>query len=160
MTTRRENAVIMEETVHNLRRLFQILNKQYKKAANETGLTGPQLWTIKVLSDQTGNAMTVSKLAGRLYVNSSTAVRILDGLEAKGLVQRVRSNHDRRIVYVSLTDKGGAVVTEPTNEKYNLLIRSLTTLSENKLHSIANSLSQLVNILDSDNILIPISNQR
>jgi DNA-binding MarR family transcriptional regulator len=152
MTTRRNNAVIAEETVNNLRRLFQIVNKQSKNVMFETGLTGPQLWAIKVLSDETGNTLTVSKLASRMCLNSSTVVRILDGLEEKDLVQRVRSVHDRRIVYVKLTDQGGTIISQSPDVAHNLLIRGLKSLSDNKLHTIASGLSQLINILDSLNI--------
>lgn len=152
MATRRNNSVIMEETINNLRRLFQVVNKQSKNVVFETGLSGPQLWAIKVLSDETGNSITVSKLARRMYLNSSTVVRILDGLEAKGLVQRVRSNSDRRIVYISLTDQGSVIINQSPDVAHNLLIKGLKTLSENKLHTIASGLSQLVNILDSLNI--------
>lgn len=152
MTARRNNSVIVEETVNNLRRLFQVVNKQSKNVVLESGLTGPQLWAIKVLSDEAGNSITVSALARRMYLNSSTVVRILDCLEAKGLVQRVRSINDRRIVYVSLTDQGNVIIDQSPEVAHNLLIKGLKTLSENKLHTIAIGLSQLVNILDSQDI--------
>lgn len=118
----------------------------------ETGLTGPQLWAIKVLVDEVGNSTTVSRLAELMYLNSSTVVRILDVLEAKTLVQRTRSTSDRRIVYVSLTDRGSAVIDRTPDVAHNLLLKGLKTLSENRLNIIALGLSQLVNILDSQNI--------
>lgn len=152
MTHRRNNSVIVEETVNNLRRLFQVVNKQSKNVVIETGVSGPQLWAIKVLSDEAGNSITVSKLARRMYLNSSTVVRIIDGLEAKGLVERVRSLNDRRIVYVSLTDQGSAIINQSPDVAHNLLTKGLKTLSENRLHTIASGLSQLVSILDSLNI--------
>jgi len=152
MAVRRNNSVIAEETVNNLRRLFQVVNKQSKNEAAETGLTGPQLWAIKVLSGEAGDLITVSKLAQRMCLNSSTVVRILDGLEEKGLVERVRSTNDRRKVHVTLTSAGSLIVNQSPNVAHNLLIKSLNMLSENKLYNIANGLSQLVNIMDSENI--------
>jgi len=152
MNQRRNSSVLVEETVNNLRRLFQVVNKQSKSVVFETGLTGPQLWAIKVLSDEAANSTTVSKLADLMYLNSSTVVRILDVLEAKTLVQRIRSTNDRRIVYVRLTDRGAAIIDRTPNVAHNLLIKGLNTLSENKLNTIAIGLSQLVNILDSQNI--------
>lgn len=148
MAVRRNNSVIVEEAVNNLRRLFQIVNKRSKNEAVETGLTGPQLWAIKVLSNNGGNLMTVSKLAEGMCLNSSTVVRILDVLEAKNFVKRVRSSNDRRTVCISLTNEGRLIVSQSPNVVNNLLIKSLNMLSENKLHTIANGLSQLVNILD------------
>ena len=152
MTSRRYVSDIAEETVINLRRLFQVVNKQSKSVAFETGLTGPQLWALKVLSDEMENSITVSELARRMFVDSSTVVRILDGLEAKGFVQRTRSMNDRRIVHVSLTDQGSAIINQSPDVAQNLLMKGLRTLSENKLYSIASGLSQLVSILESQGI--------
>jgi len=152
MNPRKNNSLIVEETVNNLRRLVQVMNKQSKNVAFETGLTGPQLWAIKVLADEPGNSIMVSRLASRMFLNSSTVVRILDGLEAKGLVQRVRSINDRRIVYISLTVQGSAILNKTPDLAHNLIIKSLKSLSENKLNNISTSLSQLVNILQSENI--------
>lgn len=149
MTVRKNNSAVIEETTNNLRRLFQVVNKQSKNLACESGLTGPQLWAIKVLSDEAGNSMTVSKLANLMCLDASTVVRILNGLEEKLLVQRVRSTYDRRIVHINLTEKGSLIINDSPNIAHNLLTNGLKSLSENKLHTIALGLSQLINILDS-----------
>ena len=152
MAAKRNNSVVAEETVNNLRRLFQIVNKQSKNEVCETGLSGPQLWAIKVLADLAGNSITVSKLAQQMCLNCSTVVRILDGLETKGFVHRERSTNDRRIVNVTLTDKGNFIINQSPNVAHNLLLKGLNMLSENRLHTIATGLSQLVYLLDSEDI--------
>lgn len=151
MPVRKINSAVIEETANNLRRLFQVVNKQSKNLVCENGLTGPQLWAIKVLLDEAGNSMTVSKLASLMYLDASTVVRILNGLEEKSLVQRVRSTYDRRIVHINLTEKGSSVINDSPNVAHNMLINGLNSLSENKLHTISIGLSQLVNILNTQN---------
>ncbi len=150
MTLRRNSSIIMDETANNLRRLFQVVNKQSKHEALESGLTGPQLWALKALSEETAHSVTVSMLADQMYVNTSTVVRILDVLEEKSFVQRVRSLHDRRLVHVSLTPNGRSIINRAPDVGQNMLMKGLKMLSENKLNNIANGLSQLVNILDSE----------
>lgn len=152
MNQRRNNSIVAEETANSLRRLFQIVNKQSKSVVLNSGLTRPQLWAVKVLSDEVGNSITVSRLADLMYLNSSTVVRILDVLEAKGLVHRIRSTNDRRIVYVSLTKQGLEIIKRAPDAADNILLKGLKTLPENKLNGIALGLSQLVNILDLDSI--------
>jgi len=154
MAQKRNKSVIAEETVNNLRRLFQVVNKQSKHVVLENGLTGPQLWAIKVLHDEVDVSMTVSRLASLMFLDASTVVRILNDLEENLFVQRVRSTYDRRVVYVSLTEKGSAVVRQSPNVAHNLLMNGLKTLSENKLNTIALGLSQLVNILDSQDLYV------
>lgn len=150
MTIRKNSSIIMDETVNNLRRLFQVVNRQSKNEVFETGLTGPQLWALKTLSDEPENSITVSTLAEKMCLNSSTVVRILDVLEAKTFAQRVRSTHDRRIVYVGVTTKGRLIINQSSNVAQTMLINGLHKLSENKLNNLANGLSQLVNILNSE----------
>jgi len=48
----------------------------------------------------------VQELAGNAGITPSTATRILDALERRGVVERARSSEDRRAVAVSLTDIG------------------------------------------------------
>lgn len=48
----------------------------------------------------------VSDLAYEAGITASTATRILDALERRGIIRRARSAHDRRGVTVTLTDFG------------------------------------------------------
>lgn len=49
---------------------------------------------------------TVSSLSKLIHVSIPRVTMILDSLEEKGLVERVRDENDRRIVYAVLTKKG------------------------------------------------------
>jgi DNA-binding MarR family transcriptional regulator len=50
--------------------------------------------------------LTMNDLAGRLYLDKSTASRLVDGLEQKGYVARERDASDRRIVRLRVTAPG------------------------------------------------------
>jgi len=50
--------------------------------------------------------MKVSDLARRMYLHPATMVGLLDRLEAKELLKRTRSDKDRRVVFIDLTDQG------------------------------------------------------
>ena len=70
-----------------------------------------------------GECGTVAELARTLQSDPGAMTRALDRLEAKGLVARVRSNEDRRVVHLELTDAGRevaavvpAVLTEVLNQ--------------------------------------------
>lgn len=57
-------------------------------------------------------ALPTSELAFLADLSPATATGMLDGLETSGLVSRVRSERDRRVVLTSLTDKGRELVDE------------------------------------------------
>ena len=54
--------------------------------------------------------LSASDLASVADVAPSTATKMLDRLVDAGLVARVRSELDRRVVMVALTDRGGEIV--------------------------------------------------
>jgi DNA-binding MarR family transcriptional regulator len=70
-----------------------------------------------------GECGTVAELARTLQSDPGAMTRALDRLEAKGLVARVRSSEDRRVVNLELTEAGrevAAVVPAVLAEVLNL----------------------------------------
>lgn len=62
----------------------------------------------------TGQADTVSGLATRIPVDAGSLSRHVDKLVKRGLLRRRRSQTDRRVVRLELTDGGTALVRELT----------------------------------------------
>lgn len=141
---------VIADIMNNLRRVFQVVNEQSKKAEFTTGLTGPQLWAIKVIAEF--GPIRVSDLAGRMYIHPATAVGIIDRLEDHGMVARVRSREDRRVVEVDLTDSGRELVSKAPQVAQGLLVSGLEDLSGKSLESIASGLDQLVKILGAQKL--------
>jgi DNA-binding MarR family transcriptional regulator len=138
------------DIIDNIRRVFQAVNEYSKKAERETGLTGPQLWAIKVIAETA--PIKVSELARRMYLHPATVVGILDRLEGRGLVSRTRSREDRRVVEIALTDQGKDLVAQAPEVAQGLLVRGLEPLPEAELEHIADSLDRLVKILGAQEI--------
>jgi MarR family transcriptional regulator, organic hydroperoxide resistance regulator len=136
--------------IDNLRRVFQVVNEQSKKAKHETGLTGPQLWAIKTIAQEA--PIMVSEIARHMYLHPATVVGILDRLEKQGLVIRTRSTEDRRVVRVELTGQGRALVKKSPEVAQGLLVAGLEKLSSNKLENIAWALDKMAEILGAQNI--------
>jgi DNA-binding MarR family transcriptional regulator len=84
--------------------LAQAVRRARGAPASNGGLTLSQYGLLEVLT--TRPAARVQELAGHAGIAPSTATRILDALERRGIVQRVRSTEDRRAVAVTLTDVG------------------------------------------------------
>ena len=131
--------------VDNLRRIFQVVHGYSKRAERVAGLTGPQLWAVKVLSESP--PIRVSELAKRMYLHPSTVVGILDRLESRGLTTRSRSLPDRRAVVVSLTGRGREFVAKTPAVAQGLILEGLEGLSERDLRIVSEGLERLVGIL-------------
>ena len=87
-----------------MRRMIRAVDLYSRRLVAQHQITGPQLLCLNQLAECQG--LTVSRLAGLIHLSPSTVVRILDRLEAKGLVRRERSTGDRRRVIVSTTEAG------------------------------------------------------
>ena len=111
--------VAVSKITDDVRRVFQVVNGQSKKARRETGLTGPQLWAIKMIGEL--SPVRVSDLAARMYLHPATVVGILNRLELQGLINRMRTNEDRRVVKIALTDAGNAIVVKAPRVAQGLL---------------------------------------
>lgn len=141
---------LVAEIIDNLRRVFQVVNEQSKKVERETGLTGPQLWAIKVIAENA--PIKISELARRMYLHPATIVGIVDRLEKRGLVERERCSKDRRVVHVGLTDAGRQVVATSPEVAQGLLARGLEVLPDVELRTIAGGFERMVKILGAQEI--------
>jgi DNA-binding MarR family transcriptional regulator len=71
-------------------------------------LTLSQYGLLELLADR--QSARVQELAAHAGITPSTATRILDALQRRGVVERTRTDEDRRAVAVSLTDDGRQLV--------------------------------------------------
>jgi DNA-binding MarR family transcriptional regulator len=108
--------VVMRPATVDLGRAFKgcvgavrrLRGRETRSAAGE--LSDAQYGLLFGLRDH--DALPSSELAFLADLAPATATEMLDGLAASGLVLRVRSERDRRVVLTSLTDRGRALVAE------------------------------------------------
>lgn len=98
-----------------------------KEIAAQHGLTGPQLTVVKML-EALGD-LPLSRLSEKIRAQNSTVTGIVDRMEREGLVIRVRSAEDRRVVHIQLTSKGAKLAREVQVEPMDLFRDALSTLS-------------------------------
>ncbi|MGE7993845.1 MarR family winged helix-turn-helix transcriptional regulator [Pseudomonas sp. NPDC089554] len=81
-----------------------LMTKVYKPLLQALGLTYPQYLAMIVLWEQDG--LTVGEISQRLITDPGSLTPLLKRLESEGLLKRIRSREDERVVLVQLTDKG------------------------------------------------------
>ena len=97
-----------EESVSYLMKgALQAFYKSTDSEMQRFDLTGRQ-WAPLLLIAK-GCCDTVASCARASYSDSGAMTRMLDRLETKGLIRRIRSVVDRRVVNLELTDAGRAI---------------------------------------------------
>ena len=93
----------------SIRRIVRANDLQSRALARSIGLTAPQLVIMMGVAEL--GEVTTRPLSEHADLSAATGVTVLDNREQRGIVQRYRSNVDRRIVYTRLTPKGQTLIS-------------------------------------------------
>lgn len=104
-------------------------------------LTLPQLRALVVLDGQ--GPVKLAALAGALNVNPSTAMRMVDRLEAAGSVTRQARPGNRREVVLSLTDEGRRLVEQVLADRHTEIAKIVARLPADRRAGLIDSLRAL-----------------
>jgi len=106
-----ENTYPPAESVgYLIRGAWQSLLKNIDTEMQELDLTGMQWGPLLFIAKSSCN--TVSDCASASFSDNGAMTRMLDRLEAKGFLYRVRNTQDRRIVNVELTKSGQEIAIQ------------------------------------------------
>jgi MarR family transcriptional regulator, transcriptional regulator for hemolysin len=126
----------------------RLLRRNFNRRAQALGLSQAQWRALAYLSRQQG--VSQASLADRLEIQPITLVRLLDRLQAAGLVTRRPDPHDRRAFRLYLTDRAQPLlarvwsIAAQTREqalagmpiqRQRMLIKSLQHLRQNLLQA-------------------------
>ena len=78
--------------------------RQLKKPLQRANLTMNQWLVLKILFLK--RADTATKISSTMNSDAASTTRSLDGLEIRGLVERMRKTSDRRVIRLKVTSKG------------------------------------------------------
>ncbi|RZT30849.1 MarR family winged helix-turn-helix transcriptional regulator [Cupriavidus agavae] len=103
----RENFQPTQSVGFHLNRARNSLLMEMDAALRPLDITGQQMGIL--MSLKSGSVGTPLEISRALSIDTGLMTRMLDKLENKGLLQRHRSDEDRRVVHLILTDKGRTV---------------------------------------------------
>ena len=110
-------------SIHLLRRV--------RRRDDESGVTAPHLSALSVLVF--GGSRTLGELAQAEQVRPPSITRIVQNLEADGLVEREPDAADRRIVRVRATEKGRQILEEGRRRRISDLAGRLAPLGDGEM---------------------------
>jgi MarR family transcriptional regulator, organic hydroperoxide resistance regulator len=93
-------------TIHALRAAAAHVERTLGRALEPLGITAPQLELLQAIARAEGSAGGCSELGRQLAAPGPDVTRMLDRLDAAGLVSRKRDAKDRRVVHAVLTETG------------------------------------------------------
>lgn len=128
-------------TILEIRKLSRFLDKYSKYLNNNYNVTLPQMLCLYEISRR--DSINLTELTKSINLNNSAITGIVDRLEAKGFVNRVKKGTDRRTIYLEIT---------PAGKEYTVLLTKILEddcfFDEKKMESddLDDILSSLMNI--------------
>jgi DNA-binding MarR family transcriptional regulator len=118
------------------------LAKSLDVALTDNGITHAQGSVLLMLA--TGKYETAGDLSRELYIDSASMTRMIDRLEKRRLIVRVRREDDRRVVSLHLTPDGKALADLLPHIYATTLNRSFTGFSSDELGTLRILLRKLL----------------
>ena len=137
---------LVRDIIYQIRRLMQA-GELFTKELNKTyQVSAPQLHCLLALHEN--GPLPPSQIARHIMVKSSTVTGIIDRLEQKGLVARLRNSPDRRVITIQLTEAGKELAQNAPPPIQHKIVDGIKKLPEGEIKQIILSLSKLTHMLD------------
>lgn len=120
------------------------ITRLYRSLLNDYDLTYPQYLVLLVLWEQ--DNVAIKEVMKRLKLDSGTLSPIIKRLQNAGLVDKVRTDKDERIVRLMLTDKARQL--EPLIAEVQDKVACQTGLSSSDFFELLDRLNQLASSLN------------
>ena len=133
-------ASLKTEAILNVQRTGDEFTRATTEALKPANISPTQYNALRILQGAGKNGWTCSEIAERMVTRDPDITRLVDRLEDRGLVQRVRSEEDRRVVNVRITAKGSKTLADLEPVVAQLEKNLLANFSEERLKLLINLL--------------------
>lgn len=121
------------ELLHEMELLFRSVFRQLRQEINsvfDSELSTNAFMILRMLRNEGPQKST--DISKHLQVSASHITALTDLLLSKGYVERKKSEADRRIVEIVITEKGHAIFEEIEAKKEHIFLNGLTILQMRK----------------------------
>jgi DNA-binding MarR family transcriptional regulator len=139
-----------DELLVSLRKVIRAIDLHSKQLNKTSGLTGPQLLIMQEVAKTDG--ITASRIAQNVNLSPATVTNILDRIESRDLVIRVRSQMDKRRVSLHLTEQGQALLNKAPQPLQEHFIENFSALEEWEQSLLLSSMQRVAAMMDADKI--------
>jgi len=141
-----EESSKIEEMLTLIKRIMSLIKQSFESDLKKMDVTESQILVMRVLNHY--GDMKVSDISRKLDLSNSMVSGIIDRLVEKKIVERKRSEKDRRIVMISLAEEYRQPVRKHLNAFAQKMRRVLSTTTEEDLDFILEGLEKLRTILE------------
>ena len=121
------------------------IQERVLKKSRFSDLTLKEMHTIEAIAQD--GSLSSDQVAKNLKVTPGTLTVAIQGLEKKGYVKRVKSDKDRRVFLLQLTDRGQAIYQVHKDFHQEMVEETLTGLDPKEVEVLTKGLNNLQQFL-------------
>lgn len=138
-----------DQVIVALRRVIRAVDLHSRTLVESHGLTGPQALILKALQ---GGSLSAGELATQVSLSQGTVTDILNRLEQRGLIKRLRDTQDRRRVMVLETDAGQALLEQSPPLLQEWFAQRFNNLQDWEQTQLLASLQRIAAMMDAEDM--------
>lgn len=135
-----------------IRRIVRRVSAHSRRVGQDTGLTVPQVLVLRTILEDDADEVTGARVAERAHLSRPTVSNLVEKLVKAGLIERNRSQVDRRRVLLSLTQAGRQRLANGPPPLEQRFIDRLASLGDAEREEILQALERVVEMMDADRI--------
>ena len=139
-----------QELLIALRKVIRAIDLHSKHLNKTSGLTSPQLIIMQEIDKASG--VNSGQVAKNVNLSAATVTNIIDRLESKNLVSRVRNTEDKRKVSLYLTDNGKAILLNAPQPLQEHFIKNLSNLAQWEQSQLLSSVERLADMMNANEL--------
>ncbi|WP_438729086.1 MarR family winged helix-turn-helix transcriptional regulator [Parasphingorhabdus sp. DH2-15] len=137
-----------QDVLFVLRQIIHATDKQSRNMVGKIGITGPQYALLSAIRDL--GEVTTRQLSNHVSLTQATVTTILARLQARGLIERYRSEKDRRIVHSRLSGDSEALLKRAPSLMQTQFSERFAALSKAQQQQIFNSFADVAKMMGAE----------
>jgi DNA-binding MarR family transcriptional regulator len=130
------------QALKQLRILIRAAQRHSAWIEKQCGVSGAQLWILYEVGQQPG--LRVGEVAERLAIHQTTASNLLESLVSRGYLVKRRDSPDQRVVNLSLSPEGEALLARAPQPARGLFAEAMAKLEGQDLSDLVRSLGAVL----------------
>ena len=135
--------LLEEEAVLNIARTAEVLRQRLTEFLREYQLSETQYNVLRILRGAGDQGATCTQVSERMINHDPDITRLLDRMEARGLIRRERSKEDRRAVVATISPDGLALLGSMDEPLRNYLRDRMGRLGKANMEQLIGQLEQV-----------------